>query len=161
MGARLRLKSTFDVSTYSAANQVILNAMKKYGLILADNGSSMYISGAPDSHWDNNDLHNLGAVAANDFEVLTVSPLYTNANIPSGANPQITTFTASSNSVSSGAAVTLTWQVSNADYIIISPAVGATRGTSVQVSPTTTTTYTLYATNQYGQTTSTQQITVH
>jgi hypothetical protein len=47
MGMRLRLKSSFDISSYSAANQVILNAMKKYGLIMADNGSSMYISGTP------------------------------------------------------------------------------------------------------------------
>ncbi len=161
MGARLRLKASFDISSFSAANQVILNAMKKYGLILADNGSSMYISGAPDDRWSNDDLHNLGSVTANNFEVLTLTPLYTNSNIPTGANPTITSFTASSNSISSGAAVTLTWQVTNADYVIISPTVGATRATSVQVSPTTTTTYTLYAANQYGQTTSTQQITVH
>src|SRR5262245_6587482 len=59
MGMRLRLKNSFDISHYSAANQVILTAMKKYGLILADNGSSMYISGAPDNRWDNDDLHNL------------------------------------------------------------------------------------------------------
>lgn len=161
MGARLRLKASFDVSGYSATNQVILNAMKKYGLILADNGSSMYISGAPDDRWNNSDLHLLNGATAADFEVLTLSPLYTNANVPTGANPTITTFTASSNSVSSGTAVTLSWQVTAADYVIISPTVGAIRGTSVQVSPTTTTTYTLYVTNQFGQTTSTQQITVH
>jgi len=161
MGARLRLKSSFDVSSFSAANQVILNAMKKYGLILADNGSSMYISGAPDDRWSNDDLHNLGSVTASNFEVLTLTPLYTSSNIPTGANPTITSFTASSNSISSGTAVTLTWQVTNADYVIISPTVGATRATSTQVSPAATTTYTLYATNRYGQTTSTQQITVH
>jgi hypothetical protein len=62
MGARLRLKVSFDVSSFSATNQVILNAMKKYGLILADNGSSMYLSGAPDDRWSNDDLHNLGLV---------------------------------------------------------------------------------------------------
>ncbi len=161
MGARLRLKASFDVSSYSATNQVILNAMKKYGLILADNGSSMYISGAPDDRWNNSDLHLLNGATASDFEVLTLSPLYTNANVPAGASPTVTTFTASSNSVSSGTAVTLSWEVTAADYVIISPSVGATRGTSVQVSPTATTTYTLYATNQFGQTTSTQQITVH
>ena len=48
MGMRLRLKATFDISKFSAQNQVILTALKKYGLILADNGSAMYISGAPD-----------------------------------------------------------------------------------------------------------------
>ena len=121
----------------------------------------MYISGAPDDRWSNDDLHNLGSVTANNFEVLTLTPLYTSANIPTGANPTITSFTASATNISSGTAVTLSWQVTNADYVIISPTVGATRATSVQVSPTTTTTYTLYATNRYGQTTSTQQITVH
>jgi hypothetical protein len=59
MGMRLRLKAGFNASGFSPANQVILNAFKKYGMIMADNGSSMYISGAPDDRWDNNDLHNL------------------------------------------------------------------------------------------------------
>jgi IPT/TIG domain len=161
MGARLRLKASFDVSSYSATNQVILNAMKKYGLILADNGSAMYISGTPDDRWNNSDLHLLNGATAADFDVITLSPLYTIANIPSGPNPTITSFSASATTVSSGTAVTLTWQISGADYVIVSPDVGATRGTSVQVSPTATTIYTLYATNQYGQTTSTLQITVH
>ena len=161
MGARLRLKASFDVSGYSATNQVILNAMKKYGLILADNGSSMYISGTPDNRWNNSDLHLLNGATAADFEVLTLSPLYTSANIPTGANPTISSFSASSTTISSGASVTLSWQVSNADYIIISPTIGATRGTSTTVAPTATTTYTLYAANAFGQTTSTLQITVH
>jgi hypothetical protein len=56
MGMRMRLKATFNVTAYSAANQVILNALKKYGMIMADNGSNMYLSGAPDDRWDNNDL---------------------------------------------------------------------------------------------------------
>jgi hypothetical protein len=161
MGTRLRLKANFDVSTLSATNQVILNAMKKYGLILADNGSSMYISGAPDSRWNKSDLHNLGAVTASDFDVIQISPLYTSANVPSGPSPTISSFTASSTSISSGTAVTLSWQVSGASYVIVSPAVGATRGTSVSVSPTASTTYTLSATNAFGQTASSVSITVH
>jgi hypothetical protein len=161
MGARLRLKASFDVSSFSATNQVILNAMKKHGLIMADNGSSMYISGAPDNRWDNNDLHNLGQVTASDFDVILISPLYTNSNVPSGPSPQITSFTASATSVASGTPVTLSWQVTGASYIIISPTVGATRATSTTVSPTSTTTYTLYATNAFGQTTSSITITTH
>jgi hypothetical protein len=161
MGMRLRLKPSFDASTFSAANQVILNALKKYGLILADNGSSMYLSGAPDDRWDNSDLHNLGGVDASDFEVMQMSPLYTGANVPTGNAPAITQFTASANSVPSGTPVTLSWQVSGASYVIVSPAVGAVRGTSISVSPTTTTTYTLYAANAFGQTTSSVSITVH
>ncbi len=161
MGMRLRLKSSFNVSGYSAANQVILNALKKYGLIVADNGSSMYLSGAPDDRWDNSDLHNLGNVHTSDFEVIQITPLYTNANVPTGNAPTVTQFTASANSVSSGSPVTLSWQVSGAAYIIISPGVGAVRGTSVSVSPTANTTYTLYAANAFGQTTSAIPITVH
>jgi hypothetical protein len=161
MGMRLRLKSSFNVSGYSVANQVILNALKKYGLIVADNGSSMYLSGAPDDRWDNSDLHNLGNVHTSDFEVLQIAPLYTSANVPTGNAPTVTQFTASATSVSSGSPVTLSWQVSGAAYIIISPGVGAVRGTSVSVSPTANTTYTLYAANAFGQTTSSLPITVH
>jgi hypothetical protein len=69
-GAKIRLKANFDISGYSATSQIILKAMKKYGLILADIGSNMYISGAPDDRWDNNDLHKLGAITASNFEVV-------------------------------------------------------------------------------------------
>jgi hypothetical protein len=160
MGMRMRLKASFDVSGYSAANQVILNAMKKYGIIMADNGSSMYISGAPDSRWDNSDLHNLGNVTAGSFEVVQMSPIYTSANVPQGTAPTISSFTASSTTVSAGTQVTLSWSVANGEYVIISPQVGAVRGTSVTVTPGATTTYTLYATNQFGQTMATVTVTV-
>ncbi|MDQ8053612.1 MAG: hypothetical protein REI78_11320 [Pedobacter sp.] len=69
-GARIRLKESFDISKFSATNQVILKAMKKYGLILADIGSNFYISGAPDSRWNNDDLAKLGAVKGANFEVV-------------------------------------------------------------------------------------------
>ena len=161
MGTRLRLKPSFDVSGYSAANQVILNAMKHYGLILADNGSAMYITGTPDSRWNNSDLHLLDGATAADFDVIQISPLYTANNVPTGANPTISSFTASSNTVTAGTPVTLSWQVSNADYVIVTPQIGATRGTSVQVTPTATTTYTLFATNQFGQSSSSVTITTH
>jgi hypothetical protein len=161
MGMRLRLKASFNTSTFSAANQVILAAMKKYGLILADNGSSMYIRGAPDERWDNNDLHALGSVTAGAFEVVQMNPVYTAANVPSGAAPQISSFNASATSISAGTPVTLSWRVNGASYVIVSPSFGAVRGTSVSVSPSATTTYTLYATNAFGRTTSTVTVTVH
>jgi hypothetical protein len=69
-GAKIRLKKNFDVSSYSKRLQVILNAMKKYGLILADIGSNMYFSGAPDERWDNDELHQLGNIKASSFEVV-------------------------------------------------------------------------------------------
>ena len=69
-GARIRLKAAVDISGYSATNQVILRAMKKYGLILADIGSNLYISGAPDERWDNDALRRLGQLHGSDFEVV-------------------------------------------------------------------------------------------
>jgi hypothetical protein len=161
MGMRLRLKAGFDISSFSATNQVILKALKTYGMIMADNGSSMYISGAPDDRWDNSDLHNLGTVTAADFEVVKMSPIYTAANIPSGASPVISSFTASSQTVSAGTPVTLSWNVGGASYLIVSPDIGAVRSASVMVTPSQSTTYTLYATNAFGRTTATINVTVH
>lgn len=69
-GARLRLKKDVDISAYPSRLQIILTALKKYGLILADIGSDMYISGAPDDRWDNDELHQLGNIKASDFEVV-------------------------------------------------------------------------------------------
>jgi uncharacterized membrane protein YgcG len=76
MGQRFRLKAGFDISRFSAPVRVILQAMKTYGLILADNGSAWYISGAPDSRWDNDMLvSELAQVKGSDFEAVDVSPL--------------------------------------------------------------------------------------
>ncbi|MBS1842211.1 MAG: hypothetical protein JSS69_11175 [Acidobacteria bacterium] len=161
MGMRLRLKASFNVSGFSAANQVILTAMKKYGLILADNGSSMYISGAPDDRWDNNDLHNLGNLKASDFEVVQIAPLYTSANEPTGSLPQISNLNVSATNITAGTSVTISWQTTGASYVILSPEIGALRGTSAVVKPSTTTTYTVYATNAFGQAKSSITITVH
>jgi hypothetical protein len=160
MGMRMRLKSSFDISGYSPANQVILTALKKYGMIMADNGSSMYISGAPDSRWDNNDLHQLGNLHASDFEVLQMNPVFTASNLPAGAAPAISSFTATPTTTTSSGTVALNWSVSGASYIIVSPQVGAVRGTTVTVTPGQTTTYTLYASDAYGQTTATATVSV-
>jgi hypothetical protein len=159
MGMRLRLKANYDISHFSRNIQVILTAFKKYGMIMADNGSSMYISGAPDDRWDNSDLHNLGQVPASAFEVVQMSPIYTASNVPQGSAPTIGSFT-STTSTGAGSSVTLSWNVSNATYVIVSPSLGAVRGTSVTVSPTQTTSYTLYATNQYGRSTATVTVNV-
>lgn len=69
-GAKIRLKAGFNISSYSATNQIILKAMKKYGLILADIGSNLYITGAPDDRWNNDDLRLLGNLKGADFEVI-------------------------------------------------------------------------------------------
>jgi hypothetical protein len=70
MGLRLRLKADFDVSGYPRQARIVLVALKRYGMIVADNGSSWYITGAPDSRWSNDQLHTLGRVKGSDFEVV-------------------------------------------------------------------------------------------
>jgi hypothetical protein len=161
MGMRLRLKAGFDISGFSLGNQAILKALKQYGMIMADNGSSMYISGTPDDRWDNNDLHLLNRVNASDFEVVRMDTIYTANNLPQGSPPSIASFTASTaNPVATGTPVTLTWNATGASYLVVSPQVGAVRGTSVVVAPTQTTIYTLYAANAFGRTTATVTVRV-
>ena len=80
MGARFRLKASFNISTFSATNQIILTALKTYGMILADNGSSWYISGAPDSRWDDDDLHALNNIPGSNFEAVDESSLMVDPN---------------------------------------------------------------------------------
>jgi hypothetical protein len=70
MGLRLRLKADFDVSGFPRQARIVLTALKRYGMIVADNGSSWYITGAPDPRWSNDQLHTLGRVKGSDFEVV-------------------------------------------------------------------------------------------
>jgi hypothetical protein len=73
LGARFRLKPDYDISSFPRELQVILQAMKTYGIILADNGSNWYVSGAPDERWDNDMLHLLDVLTGDDFEAVDTS----------------------------------------------------------------------------------------
>jgi hypothetical protein len=75
MGQRLRLNSGFDISRFPRQSRIVLRALKRYGMILADNGSSWYVSGAPSRGWDNADLHSLHGVPGSAFEVVDTSRL--------------------------------------------------------------------------------------
>jgi hypothetical protein len=75
MGQRFRLKNNYIVSGFSTDARVILDALKTYGMMLADNGSDMYLSGVPDERWDNDVLAELQTVEAADFEAVDVSSL--------------------------------------------------------------------------------------
>lgn len=70
MGLRFRLRADFDESGFSPNVVVILRAMKKYGLIVADNGSNWYISGTHDPRWNDEELHELSRVKGSDFEAV-------------------------------------------------------------------------------------------
>jgi hypothetical protein len=70
MGLRVRLKASFDTHSYPKQARAVLETLKRYGMILADNGSPWYITGAPDPRWSNDDLHTLGRLHGSDFEVV-------------------------------------------------------------------------------------------
>ncbi len=75
MGLRIRLKAGYDISRFAGAAKVILAAMKKYGMILADNGSDWYFTGATDSRWNDTDLNQLKSIPGNAFEVVVSGPI--------------------------------------------------------------------------------------
>lgn len=75
MGARLRLRADFDLSGYHQDIQVILRAMRRYGIVLADNGSPWFLSGAPDERWDNDLLRELKDLRGSDFEAVDLALL--------------------------------------------------------------------------------------
>lgn len=77
MGLRLRLKASYDISGFSGQARVILTALKKYGMILADNGTSWYISGATDARWDDDDLDQLKGVPGSAFEAVNTGSIIT------------------------------------------------------------------------------------
>jgi hypothetical protein len=70
MGMRVRIKAGYDTSRFPASAQVILTALKRYGMIVADNGGDWFISGAPDPRWNDGELQTLKRVKGSDFEVV-------------------------------------------------------------------------------------------
>ncbi|HYX77689.1 MAG TPA: hypothetical protein VE757_10975 [Gaiellaceae bacterium] len=76
MGLRVRLKASFDIRPFPKQARIVLTALKRYGMIVADNGSDWYITGAPSPGWSNDQLHTLGRVKGSDFEVVDTSKLH-------------------------------------------------------------------------------------
>src|SRR5262245_34984775 len=123
MGERFRLKANFDITPFPPDVQVILRAMKKYGIMLADNGSAWFISGKPDPRWNDDNLHTLGQLLGSNFEAVDATVLRIDPNsgaaiqngvtvsvTPSSATVRTTrarTFTATV----TGAPNTVTWSV--------------------------------------------------
>ena len=75
MGLRVRLKASFDVRPFPRQARIVLVALKRYGMLVADNGADWYITGAPNRGWSNPQLHTLGRVKGSDFEVVDTSKL--------------------------------------------------------------------------------------
>jgi len=80
MGARFRLKASFDISTFDASTQVILRAFKKYGLVLADAGSNWFFQGVSDTNWPDIVFSQLGSIAGSNFEVVDTALLMVDPN---------------------------------------------------------------------------------
>ena len=78
MGMRVRLKAGFDISNFTTHVQVILKAMKKYGMFVADNGSNWFVSGVPDPRWDDNELNQLKTIKGSNFEVVKMGTVIDN-----------------------------------------------------------------------------------
>ena len=74
MGMRVRLKASVSLVGFGPQSRVVLQALKRYGMILADNGSPWYVTGAPSPSWDDDDLHQLGRITGSDFEVVRTTP---------------------------------------------------------------------------------------
>ncbi len=174
MGMRIRLKATYDISGFSKTNQVILTAMQQYGMILADNGSSLFFQGASDPRFNDDDLGQLKNVPASAFEVVQATPEFPGYDpnlgnpdlppgtpgtpVPTGNPPTINRFSTSMVSVHAGTPVTFSYNVSgdSYDYIDMIGPVRLEHGAgSVTIFPKATQTYTLYSTNAYGRTAST------
>ena len=75
MGLRVRLKADVDISGFGPQARVILTALKRYGMLLADNGSPWYVTGAPNAHWNDDQLHDFHQLHGSDFEVVDTSGL--------------------------------------------------------------------------------------
>ena len=110
MGAFFRLKASFDISGFSAQNQVILRALKKHGMVLADNGSSWFMSGAPDPGWNDDDLNRLRSVPGSAFEAVDVSTLKVSSTsyAINGVPPSTTTTSPTTTSTSTTSTSTTT-----------------------------------------------------
>ena len=75
MGLRVRLKADYDISPFPKSAQVILTALKKYGMFLADNGSDWFVTGTPDNRWIDDELHTLKRVKGRDLECVDTGEL--------------------------------------------------------------------------------------
>jgi hypothetical protein len=162
MGLRVRLKASFNISLYPPDVQVILTALKKYGMILADNGSNWFLSGTPDPRWNDSDLHTLTNVSGSNFEVVQMGEVITDLV----ATPT------NLHAVAGNASATLSWTavtgatgynieratVSGGPYTTVAGNVASTSYTDSGLSNGTTYYYVVAAACQTGQSPDTAQV---
>ncbi len=127
MGERFRLKQSFDVSGFSPPNRVILQAMKDYGIIVADNGSGWFVSGVPSSQWDNDDLQKLGQVKGSNFEAVDLRPIVNGLNPTSGPTSGYTPVAITGLNFSGGAGLTKVYFGNSTAFRVLIQVDGAMR----------------------------------
>jgi hypothetical protein len=168
-GAKLRLKASFDASSFPSQAQVVVAALKKYGAINVDGGNAGDIEGTTNTSYSQPStayMYSNFGITASDWEVPTTGTVYCDpvypcgAQPPTGALPTIGKFTATS-SVGPGAPVTLAWTgITNVTTRLrfVSPEAGPVVTNSTVVTPASTTTYTLMVENAFGR--ATRRVTV-
>lgn len=149
-GARFRLKEGYNISGFSPQMQVILQAMKTYGIVLADNGSPWYISGAPDPGWNNDMLHTLDVLIGNNFEAVDTSSLMLDPNTaetPYNSPPRVTSIVRTNTNPTSfnsvNFVVTFSESVTGVDISDFSLTTSGISGASITGVSGTDTTYTV------------------
>ena len=134
MGQRFRLKASFDISAYPADVQVILRALKKYGMMIADNGSAWYLSGEPDSRWSNDNLGKFRNITGAAFEAVDVSSLMVDPNSGQAVQPGVSvTVTPGAATLVTGASQQFTATVRNSTSQSLAWAVNGILGGSTAV----------------------------
>lgn len=134
MGQRFRLRANYDITTFSRDAQVILTAMQRYGMIVADNGSAWYISGVPDPRWDNDVLHELGLVTGANFEAVDATALMIDPNSGQARQSSITvTVTPASSMATTGRFVQFNAIVNNSTNQAVVWSVSGVAGGSATV----------------------------
>ncbi len=140
MGARFRLKSTYDISGFGAAAQVVLTAMKTYGLIVADNGSNWYFQGTEDAGWDSGPypamIAQLKTIPASQFEAVDESSLMVDPNSALAGVPQAPTGVSAGSGLDRSSLVSWTAPANHGSSAITSYTVTASDGCTVQATMT-------------------------
>lgn len=154
-GMRVRLKASFDETPFASypRDLAIIHALKTFGMILADNGSTGFFQLSSDSRWDGNELALLEQIHLSSFDVTQMGSLLADSALPSGTPPSITTPTVTPATIFLGQCATLNWTSTGQSYEYV---VGGapTRTQSAQVCPTGTTTFAVQSLNAYGSTVS-------
>lgn len=167
MGARMRLKASVDISRYPATAQVVLRALKRYGMILADNGSNWFVTGAPDPRWNDTEINTLKGIKGSDFEVIQLgypgAPTATAPAAPTNLQAAAGTLLARLSWNASSGATSYTVKrstISGSSYITVASGLSATSYTDSSLLAGTNYYYVVSAVNASGTSANSAQVAI-